>query len=288
MKVPALIGSTHIARLWKCWANRVLVLLMVCMLASCANEDLYTDVTESDANTMLGLLLAQGISATKRPIKENLFAVSVPRSEFASAVDILQWYGLPKETFEGVGQMFPKTGLVSSPTEERIRFMHALAGNISEMLSNFDGVITARTILVLPSNDPYSNATNPASASVFLKIRPGFDTSTQIPQIKNLVMNSVEGLSYDRVAVTVIRSDAVDYFHPFKSEEKTFSMLGVSVPAESKGLLIALFVLAGVLVLGAAGAGAYIYLERQKMDANSDASSSVADAKGSHSDQAKS
>ncbi len=287
MKDSGLIGSTHISRVLKGWGNRVLILLIACMLAGCGNEDLYTNITESDANTMLGLLIAQGISATKRPIKEDLFAVAVPRTQFASAVDILKWYGLPKETFEGVGQMFPKTGLVSSPSEERIRFMHALAGNISEMLSNFDGVITARTILVLPSNDPYSNATNPASASVFLKIRPGFDTATQIPQIKNLVMNSVEGLSYDRVAVTVIRSDAVDYFHPFKSDDKTFTMLGVTVPAESKGLLIALFSLAGVLVLGGAGAGAYIYFQPQIMALKPNASSSEAVAKGSPADQAR-
>jgi len=287
MTQPDPLGKKSVSRLFKIWTRRILILVVVFALTGCGNEDLYTNITESDANTMLGLLLAKGISATKRPIKEDLFAVAVPRSEFASAVDILKWYGLPKETFEGVGQMFPKTGLVSSPSEERIRFMHALAGNISEMLSNFDGVITARTILVLPSNDPYSNATNPASASVFLKIRPGFDTATQIPQIKNLVMNSVEGLSYDRVAVTVIRSDAVDYFHPFKSDDKTFTMLGVTVPAESKGLLIALFSLAGVLVLGGAGAGAYIYFQPQIMALKPKASSSEAVAKGSPADQAR-
>jgi len=252
------------AGLLKSWMRRALVFVAVFALAGCGREDLYTNVTESDANTMLGLLIARGISATKRPVKENLFAVAVPRNQFASAVDILKWYGIPKETFQGIGEMFPKTGLVSSPSEERIRFMAALAGNISEMLSNFDGVITARVILVLPSNDPYSNANNPASASVFLKIRPGFDTTTQIPQIKQLVMNSVEGLKYERVAVTLVRSDEVDFFNPLKLPSATSSFLGISVPAESLWILYTLAGLVGVLGVVVAGGGAWIYIRHRR------------------------
>ena len=256
--------------------RRGLIMLLVAMvLAGCAKEDLYTNVTESDANTMLGLLIARGISATKRPVKENLFAVAVPRDQFANAVDILKWYGIPKETFNGIGEMFPKTGLVSSPSEERIRFMHALAGNISEMLSNIDGVITARVILVLPSNDLYTNKSNPASASVFLKIRPGFDTTTQIPQIKQLVMNSVEGLNYDKVAVTVVRSDEVDFFNPLKLGQTQGNVLGISVSSESKGVLILVLSLAGLLIIASAGAGIYFYFKNQKGAASADSADAV-------------
>lgn len=255
--------------------RRALILLLALSLVGCGNEDLYTNVTESDANTMLGLLIARGISATKRPVKENLFAVAVPRDQFASAVDILKWYGIPKETFDGIGEMFPKTGLVSSPSEERIRFMHALAGNISEMLSNIDGVITARVILVLPSNDPYTNKNNPASASVFLKIRPGFDTTTQIPQIKQLVMNSVEGLSYDKVAVTLVRSDEVDFFNPLKAGAEQAKILGISVKAESKGILLTILTLAILLVLGSAGTAVYFYLKIRKVSQGSAATSAT-------------
>ena len=265
MKHPAAFVNHRTRRFLASLLRRSLVLVLVLAFAGCGREDLYTNVTESDANTMLGLLTARGISATKRPVKENLFAVAVPRSQFASAVDILKWYGIPKETFQGIGEMFPKTGLVSSPSEERIRFMHALAGNISEMLSNIDGVITARVILVLPSNDPYSNTSNPASASVFLKIRPGFDTTTQIPQIKQLVMNSVEGLKYDHVAVTVVRSDEVDYFHPIKHSDTQSSFLGISIPAEAGGTFYFLVTVIGLLVVLIAASGVYIYIRRRSL-----------------------
>lgn len=264
MTHPDPLRKRSLAGTLKFWMRRALVLVAVIVLAGCGREDLYTNVTESDANTMLGLLIARGISATKRPVKENLFAVAVPRNQFASAVDILKWYGIPKETFQGIGEMFPKTGLVSSPSEERIRFMHALAGNISEMLSNIDGVIIARVILVLPSNDPYTNSTYPASASVFLKIRPGFDTTTQIPQIKQLVMNSVEGLKYERVAVTLVRSDEVDFFNPLKLPDATVSLFGIKIPAQSVWIFYTLGAVAGVLVLIVMGGGVYLFIRRRR------------------------
>lgn len=267
--LPACLNRLGLSRLLR----RAFIFLIALALVGCAKEDLYTNVTESDANTMLGLLIARGISATKRPVKENLFAVAVPRDQFASAVDILKWYGIPKETFNGIGEMFPKTGLVSSPSEERIRFMYALAGNISEMLSNIDGVITARVILVLPSNDLYTNKSNPASASVFLKIRPGFDTTTQIPQIKQLVMNSVEGLNYDKVAVTVVRSDEVDFFNPLKAGQTQGNVFGISVSSESKGLLLLIFSVAALLILGSLGAAVYFFIKKRKSDTPLDASS---------------
>ena len=264
MTHPVPLHKSSLAGMLKSWMRRALVLVAVIALAGCGREDLYTNVTESDANTMLGLLIARGISATKRPVKENLFAVAVPRDQFASAVDILKWYGIPKETFQGIGEMFPKTGLVSSPSEERIRFMYALAGNISEMLSNIDGVITARVILVLPSNDPYSNTTTPSSASVFLKIRPGFDTTTQIPQIKQLVMNSVEDLKYERVAVTLVRSDEVDFFNPLKLPEATVDFIGIKIPAQSIWIFYTLSGLVGVLVLVLVGGGVYLFIRRRR------------------------
>jgi len=242
----------------------LLVLTLAGSLSGCGNEDLFTNVSEADANTMLGILLARGIPATKRPVKENNFAVTVPRDQFASAVDILKWYGIPKEQFTGVGELFQKTGLVSSPSEERIRFMYALSEDVSELLSNIDGVVTARVILVLPSNDPYSDTKYPSSASVFLKCRPGFDTSTKIPQIKQLVMNSVEGLSYEKVAVTIMRSDEVDYFFPVQQQAYYTKFLGIEMSKNTADRFFWLLGACGVLILLAVGAAVFAFLRPRK------------------------
>lgn len=215
----------------------IFLVLGLLFLTGCQREDLYGNLTEADANEMLGLLLARGVDATKMPSKGGKFTLLVPRSQFAEAVDTLQWFGLPKQQYSNLGDLFQKSGMVSSPTEERVRYVYGLSQTIAETLSNISGVITSRVNLVLPDNDPFNGGIKPSSASVFLKIRPGLVTATLIPQIKNLVMNSVEGLSYDRITVTVLQSDSIDYFFPVKGDGKRTKFFGVEVPAARIGVL---------------------------------------------------
>lgn len=181
---------------------------------------------------MMGLLLMRNIQAVKIPQKENLFSISVPRQQFAAATDLLRWFGIPGEKFSGIGEVFKKTGIVSSPSEEKIRFMYALSQQIAETLSHIDGVLIARVSLVLPKNDPYTETLTPSSASVFLKFRPGRVPPTLTPQIKTLVMKSVEGLNYDNVSVVVMQSENVDYYYPLHIEQEV-SVLGLKIARKS-------------------------------------------------------
>jgi type III secretion protein J len=209
---------------------KFLVVLLGClMLVGCGPEILYSNLSESDANTMMGLLLVRNIQAVKTPQKENLFSISVPRQQFAAATDLLKWYGIPSEKFSGIGEVFKKTGIVSSPSEEKIRFMYALSQQISETLSHIDGVLVARVSLVLPKNDPYTETLTPSSASVFLKFRPGSVPPTLVPQIKTLVMKSVEGLNYDNVSVVIVQSESIDYYYPVNVQQEV-SFFGIKIP----------------------------------------------------------
>jgi type III secretion protein J len=145
----------------------------------------------------------------------------------------LKWYGIPQESYNGVGKVFSKSGIVSSPTEEKIRFMYALSQDIAETLSHLDGIVTSRVNLVLPKNDPYTETTTPSSASVFLKCRPGFDSATLLPQIKALVMNSVEGLAYDRISVTIIEAQSMDLYYSGKNEATVANIAGKASSSDS-------------------------------------------------------
>ena len=107
--------------------------------------------------------------------------------------------------FNGVAEVFKKTGMISSPTEERIRFMDALAQDLSRTISGIDGVVDARVHVVLPENDPFARNTLPSSAAVAIRSRWDSDVTDLVPSIKGLVKNAIEGLAFEKIMVTVFR-----------------------------------------------------------------------------------
>jgi len=111
--------------------------------------------------------------------------------------------GLPRDKFENMGVVFQKTGLVSSPTEERIRFVYALSQEIAETMTKIDGVVSARVHIALPNNDPLSDKVKPPSAAVFIKYRPGFAIESSVTDLKSLVCKSIEGLAAENVELVL-------------------------------------------------------------------------------------
>jgi type III secretion protein J len=61
---------------------------------------------------------------------------------------------------------------------------------------------------VVPERSPLSDKPQPSAAAVFIKHRPDRNLAAQVPQIKALVVNSIEGLAYDNVTVALFPADA--------------------------------------------------------------------------------
>lgn len=178
------------------------------LLAGCDSETtLHSGLPEQQANLVMATLLDAGISCHKMPGEEGTWNVTVVESRFADAVNILGKAGLPRREYQGIGEVFKKTGMISSPSEERIRFMDALAQDLSRTIAGIDGVVDARVHVVLPENDPFARNTLPSSAAVAIRSRWDADLTDMVPSIKGLVKNAIEGLQYEKIMVTVFHDN---------------------------------------------------------------------------------
>ena len=178
------------------------------LLAGCDKETtLHSGLEERQANLVMAALLDSGIGCRKEPGEEGTWNVLVSEGRFAEAVNLLERRGLPRRPRQGIGEVFKKTGMISSPSEERIRFMDALAQDISRTISMIDGVVDARVHVVLPENDPFARNSLPSSAAVAIRSRWDADLTDLVPSVKGLVKNAIEGLAYEKIQVTIFKDE---------------------------------------------------------------------------------
>ncbi len=227
------------------------------VLSACAGKvELLASIPEADANEVIAALINHGISATKVSGKEGMVGIRVDAAQSARAVDTLRVLGLPRERFAGMGDVFRKDGLISSPIEERARYLYALSQDLSATLSRIDGVLFARVHLVLPERGTGSEQNLPASAAVFIKHQAEANLEVLQPQVRRLVTNSIPGLSSDRVSTVLIPSTLT----PPAPAPQSASVLGFRVDPASSTALTVLLALLALLALGGCGAAAYLYL----------------------------
>ncbi|WOH64322.1 type III secretion system inner membrane ring lipoprotein SctJ [Bradyrhizobium sp. BWA-3-5] len=187
------------------WRRRgiCLALPLLLPLIGC-KADLYTKIQEREANEMLALLLSKGVDAVRVVAKDGTSTIQVEERQLAYSIDLLNVKGLPRQSFKNLGEVFKGSGLVASPIEERARYIYALSEELSRTIGDIDGVLSARVHVVLPKNDLLRQDATPSSASVFIRHASNAELSALLPQIKMLVANSIEGLSYDKVAVVFV------------------------------------------------------------------------------------
>ncbi len=182
---------------------------------------------------MVAVLLAAGIPATKVGAAET-FMVQVDESDMLRAISLLNDKGMPRDKKVDMGTVFQKSGIMSSPFEERVRYIYALSEEVSHTLSQIDGVVTARVHIVLPDEPTLGQPVKPSSAAVFIKHRTGVDLDFFVPQIRRLVSSSIEGLDYAAVTVVLSEAQAIEGNTPSTAPPTIGVLPGVSVLASDQ------------------------------------------------------
>lgn len=218
----------------------VFALLMVFSLAGCdsATSSLYRGLSETEANRLVSFLDRYEISASKT-IERDGVTVFVPSADLARAARLSSRAGLPRADYKSFGSIFPKDGLISSPMEERARMTFAVSQQIEAMLSDIDGVVSARVNVVIPERRNGRFSETP-SAAVLIRHLDGLETDMLTGKIRRLVASSVPGLvdadprQISISFVPVFRPDAKEEGAGSSSEDANRAASGSS-PGSSSG-----------------------------------------------------
>lgn len=208
--------------------SKLFVFIALVFLTGCETQKIIVnDVPEREANEMVVYLSAKDIAATKQPSPSaggamggattgTLWSIAVPEKQEVEAMAVLNRIGLPRKKTVSLLDIFAKSGLISSATEETIRYQAGLAAQIAGTIRKIDGVIDADVELSIPPEEtgiptPGAVRRRP-TAAVYVKHQGILDdpNSHLVTKIKRLVSASVPGLDINDVTVISDRSRFTD------------------------------------------------------------------------------
>jgi type III secretion protein J len=220
------------------------------MLNGCGDRvELHRKLTEQEANEVIAELADKNIRAEKVAAKDGV-VVAVHAADIGRAVRTLEAAGLPRAARTTLGDTFRKEGVISTPLEERARYIYALSQELEATLSNVDGVIVARVHVVLPERIAPGEPVQPASASVFIKHDARLDPDNIRARVRRLVASSLPGMTAavdnpQKLSVIFVPATAYQeqqhmaYFGPFLVPESDIGFWRFSLISLLIGLVLA-------------------------------------------------
>lgn len=234
--------------------------LLLCLLLTACEERsaLHSRLSEQDANEVIAELADKNIEASKQVDKDGM-TVLVEPADMNSAVHVLEAAGLPRRSRSSLGDIFRKEGVISTPLEERARYIYALSQELESTLSQIDGVVLARVHVVLPERVAPGEPVQPASASVFIKHTGALDPDSITPRVRNLIASGIPGMAdaaHNASKLSVVFVPTVPY-----QERRKMAHFGPFVmQAEEVAYWRTVTVVAAILLLGIVlGAGYGLY-----------------------------
>jgi type III secretion protein J len=198
---------------------RIVGIAFAASLMGGCKVELYRNLSEAEANTMLARLLLHHIDAEKKVLKGETAQILVEQSQFVDAVEVLRQSGLPRKSPVTIQDLFPSGQLVTSPAQEQAKIIYLKEQELDHMLRSMDGVIDAQVAIAeSPSQNRYDPPT--PSASVFIKYSPDRNLESRATEIRDLVLKGVPSLRADNISVIMQRADYRFAFHPPQADDR--------------------------------------------------------------------
>lgn len=213
-----------------------LLLLAVALLVGCDRPEALVNVSsEKEANAILVELERHGVTGVGKSAstvqRQTVWAINVPDGEASKARQILVQLDLPRDESAGMADVLESTGLIPTRTDERVRLMHAIAGELERTFMAYDGVVQARVHVAIPDDQiTFSSSTAPPprpTATVVIK-HGGSAPPVSAEEVQQITSRGVEDL------------DAADVFVAFTQANTDIQVTavagdGTGVAADSAG-----------------------------------------------------
>ncbi len=159
---------------------------------------LYQELAPSEAAKIIEKVSEQEIPYQ---LRDGGTTIYVPREHVYQLRLNLAKEGLPVSEQSGY-DLFKDEKIGVSPFVQNINAKRALQDELAKSIQMIDGVAYARVHIVTPEQHVFASEQEQTSASVVLRLRPGYRLSgSHIAAITHMVSGSVKGLKTENVAV---------------------------------------------------------------------------------------
>ena len=161
-------------------------------------QPLFTGLTAEDAGALTGKLRESGMDYR---LADNGATILVASGSVAEARLQMAAQGLPKSWRIGY-ELFDKANFGASEFAEQVNYHRAIEGELERSVMSIREVEQARVHITLAKDSLYTEARQPAKASVLVKLRTAAPLSPlNVAAICQLTASAVPGLSTGQVSV---------------------------------------------------------------------------------------
>jgi flagellar M-ring protein FliF len=181
-------------------------------------KPLFTGLADEDAGALVAKLHEAGVEYR---LASGGSTILVPSDKVAEARLQMASAGLPKSGRIGF-ELFDKANFGASEFTEQVNYHRAIEGELERSIMSIREVETARVHLTLAKDSLYSEARQPAKASVIVKLRHASALSSQnIAAVCQLTASAVPGLSPEQVSLVDTSGNLLNRPRPNASGDGT-------------------------------------------------------------------